>query len=141
MSGSVILNPICSALGDIPHTFISSVWVFIRYGFSHYWYFIIPAIILWVIFEFVAKGNHNFNSDNGFTPLFNSFVGGGVFCLSVAIIQFLIGLVIGKIAPCATLFISSFYLLPFLTTGLFLHAIGFWPYWKLPFIRGKVSLF
>jgi hypothetical protein len=134
-------KPMCSAWGDVPHTVISSVWTIIKYGFSHYWYIIIPAIVLWVIYEISTKNTHYYNSDNGFTPLFNSFIGGGVFCLFEALIYFFLILFVGKIAPCTTLFMSSFYLLPFIMTGLFLHLTRFWPYWKLPLIRAKIRLY
>lgn len=138
MTPDQILGPICSAIGDIPHTFISSIWFWVDFLFTRYWYIIVPVIVIWVIIEIISKGGHSFNSDNGFTPTFNSFVGGGVFILTEKLIHFILEFFSGPTVHCGTLFMSSFYLLPFLTTGLFLNMIGFWVYWKIPFIKLKI---
>lgn len=138
MTPDQILGPICSAIGDIPHTAVSSVWLGIEYLFTNYWYIIVPVIIIWTIIEIVSKGGHSFNSDNGFTPVFNSFVGGGVFLLTEKLIYFILEHISGPSIYCGSLLSSSFYLLPFLTTGLFLNMIGFWVYWKIPFVKAKI---
>jgi hypothetical protein len=138
MDTTQILGPICSAIGDIPHTTISSIWFVIQYIFSHYWYILIPIIVIWSIAEIVGRFG---SSDNSCTPVFNSFVGGGVFLISEKLIYFVLEHISGSGVHCGTLFLRSFYLLPFLTTGLFLHAIRFWPYWKIPFIRAKIKIF
>lgn len=135
------IAPFCSLINDIPGTFISGVWFWISYGFSHYWYFIIPAIVIWVVFEIFSRNTRSFNSDNGFTPIFNSFIGGGVFYVTGAIIHFILGFFVGKGVDCGLIWINSFYLIPFIATGLFLHGIGFWPYMKIPILNVKVDLF
>lgn len=133
--------PLCSLINDIPGTLISGVWFGISYGFSHYWYLIIPVIVLWIIFEVFSKNSHSFNSDNGFTPIFNSFVGGGVFYIFSALIHFILSFFIGEVVDCGLIWINSLYLIPFISTGLFLHGIGFWPYMMLPIINIKIDLF
>lgn len=141
MNSVSYIDSICSLVADIPHTAISTAWTWIFYAFSSYWYLIVPALILWVIFEIFSRGNHDFNSDNGFTPIFNSFVGGGIFLLTGTLIDWLLHLVIGPGISCGLLWVRSFYLIPFVSTGLLLHGIGFWPYWRLPFTREKIDLF
>ncbi len=128
-------------LGEIPHTVVSGILLIIRYGASHYWYIVFPVIICWILVEVITRNNHDYNSDNGFTSAFNSFIGGAVFYLSEEAIQFIFKLILGDTASCITLFTSSFYLLPFITTGLFLHLVRFWPYWRLPFTRKKIRLY
>lgn len=131
----------CSLINDIPGTLISGVWFGISYAFSHYWYIIIPAIILWVVFEIFTRNTHSFNSDNGFTPVFNSFIGGGVFYIFSALIHLVLNLFVGDMVECGLVWVNSFYLIPFISTGLFLHGIGFWPYMMIPIINVKVNLF
>jgi len=133
--------PLCSLINDIPRTLISGVWFWISYGFSHYWYVIIPVIILWFVFEIFTRNTHSYNSDNGFTPLFNRFVGGGVFYVFSALLHFVLSFFISDGVDCSLIWINSFYLIPFISAGLFLHGIGFWPYMMLPIINVKVNLF
>lgn len=85
--------------------------------------------------------NHDFNSANGLSPTFNSFVGGGVFLLTETLFHWILGWLAGHDVSCDLLWIRTFYLLPFFTTGLLLHAVGFWPYWKIPILRIKIDLF
>lgn len=132
---------VCSLINDIPGTLISGVWFWISYGFSHYWYVIVPALILWVGIEIVSRNNHSFNSDNGFTPMFNSFVGGGVFLGFESLIHFVANLFLGSTAECGFLWVNTFYLIPFIATGLFLNAIGFWHYMRIPILNVKIDLF
>ncbi len=135
------LSPLCSVISDIPGTLISGVWFWIAYGFSYYWYFIIPAIVIWVAVEIFTRHSRSFNSDNGFTPMFNSFVGGGVFCILSAFLHFILDLFAGKGIECVLLLINSLYLIPFIATGILLNAIGFWHYWRVPILNIKIDLF
>lgn len=135
------LGQACSLVSQIPHTFISAIWAFISLAFSLYWYFIIPALITWIFFEIVTMGTHSYNSENGFTPLLNSVVGGGVFYAFSALINLIFGLIFGNGGNCVPLWLNSFYLIPFVSTGLLLHWTGFWPYLKVPIINEKIRLF
>ena len=135
------LGRACSIISDIPRTFVSGVWTAISYVFSTYWYLVIPVLIIWVAIEIVTRNNHGYNSENGFTPAFNSFVGGGVFYVSQALIYLILKFFFGEGIYCASLWVSSFHLIPFVSTGLFLHGIGFWPYLKIPFTNVKIRLF
>jgi len=135
------LAQLCSAVSDIPGTAISAVWLWISYSFLHYWYIIIPAIVIWVVIEIFTRNTHSYNSDNGFTPTFNRFVGGGVFYIFSAMFHFILSLFIGKGIECGLIWINSFYLIPYISAGFFLHGIGFWPYMMLPIINVKIDLF
>lgn len=141
MNAINILGEICLKVGNIPGTIISSVWFFVKSSFLKYWYIIIPGVIIWVFWEILTREEHSYNSDNGFTPVFNSFVGGGVFCLFQYLTYLILELFFGKGIDCVSLWLYSFYLIPFVSTGLFLHGIGFWPYWKIPFVNAKIDLF
>lgn len=135
------LVQLCSIANDIPGTIISSIWFGISFAFSHYWFLIIPAIIIWIAIEIFTRNTHSYNSDNGFTPLFNSFIGGGVFYIFGALIHFILSFFVGKGVDCGLIWINLFYLIPFVATGLFLHGIGFWPYMKIPIVNVKANFF
>ena len=135
------IGGVCSIIGSIPSTSISWVWFWISSLFLSYWYYIVPATILWVAYQIITRGSHHYNSDNGSTPLFNSFVGGGVFFIFEYIINWILVFFFGPIVNCSLLIVDLFYLVPFIATGLFLHGIGFWPYMMLPIINVKIDLF
>jgi hypothetical protein len=138
--GSVqLFENACSVLNSLPGTVVSGVWFFVSSTFSKYWYMIIPTLIIWIVYELFARHNHRYNSDNGFTPLFNSFVGGGVFLGFEFLITLVLNLFFGKATECVLLFTKSFYLIPFIATGVFLNFIGFWPYLKIPIINIKID--
>lgn len=141
MSVTQPLGDVCSLINSLPGTFISSVWFWISFAFSNYWYVIIPVIVIWIAIEIVTRNTHSFNSDNGFTPIFNSFVGGGIFFAFESLIYLILNFFFTSIVNCGFLWLNSFYLIPFIATGLFLHGIGFWPYIKLPILNIKINLF
>ena len=134
------LGSVCSLINDIPGTFISGVWFWISYVFLNYWYVIIPVLVIWIVFEVLTRNTHSFNSDNGFTPIFNSFVGGGVFLGFESLIHLVLNLFLGNAAECGLIWLNSFYLIPFVATGLFLNAIGFWHYMKIPIRKAMISI-
>jgi hypothetical protein len=131
------LAPMCSAIGNLPGTFISGIWYAISQLFSNYWRFIIPTTVIWIIWESLFRYKHSYNSKNGFTPTLNSFVGGGVFFIFESLIQLFFNFLFGKITSCVLLLIEPLYLAPFIATGYFLHKIGFWPYWRLPWDKKR----
>lgn len=132
-----IAGDACSLVSQIPHTFISTVWTVISYAFSRYWYLIVPGLVVWVAIEILTRNNHHYNSDNGLTPIFNSFIGGGVFFVFESIIYFILNFVFGKGINCGLLWLNSLYLIPFVVTSFFLNWIGFWVYMKDPFERKR----
>lgn len=135
------LEIICSFVNDLPRTLISSVWFWISFVFVNYWFLIIPVLTVWIVFEVLTRNCHLYNSDNGFTPAFNSFVGGGVFLGFESLIRLTLDLLLGNSAECSLIWVNGFYLLPFIATGLFLNLIGFWHYIKIPILNVKVNIF
>jgi len=141
MNNPQLFGEACSLIGSIPHTTISYIWKAISYVFSNYWYIVVPILIIWIIIEIITRNTHGYNSGNGFTPTFNSFIGGGIYYISNALISLILNFLFGPITSCTTLWIGSFYIIPFITTALFLHWIGFWPYMRNPFTKEKIKLF
>jgi hypothetical protein len=132
------LGTACSILSNIPTTELSLVWAIIV---SVGWW-IIPIIIIWTIIEFATwHGSFHFNSENGFSPVFNSFVGAGFFYGFQTLYNFILEFIMGKTAYCATFTVPLFFLIPFISAGLFLHWLGFWPYLRIPRTRFKIKIF
>ncbi len=134
-----LIEPFCALVNNIPGTFISGVWFWITYSFTHYWHLIIPVTICWFLYEILTRNTHSYNSANGFTSTLNSFVGGGVFYIFNALINFVLSSIIGNGVDCGLIWINSFYLIPFVFTGIFLHGIGFWPHMKLPTLKTRMG--
>lgn len=128
MNSNNLLVEICLKSGNIPGTFLSSVWFYIKLSFSEYWYITTPAVIIWLFWELTQRNNHNYNSKNGFTPLFNSFVGAGFFCLFQYLTYLFISLFWGKEIICTLQILSILYVIPFILTKIFLLSVRFWKY-------------
>jgi hypothetical protein len=106
-------------------TIVSTLWV-------AYWLYIVVGMTLWLIVELITRnGGLHYNSQNGFSPTFNRFVGSGVLILFQVGIYAIIRWVFGddsylQVWP-YPVHIAGFFL-----TGLFLNLTGFWVSWKLP---------
>ena len=91
----------------------------------------------WIIIEVVTKhGGARYKSENGFSPLFNSFVGGGFY----ALLQYVTHLILNKFFGPAIYCQPWAYLIHtiiFITTGYLLWKMGFWVYWRLPGSRRR----
>lgn len=92
---------------------------------------IVIGLIGWVAFEIATRnGNAHYNSDNGFSPLFNIFVGSA---LNFAIQEGL-GLALTKMFGDAIYCVEWPYILHFavfVATGLLLRFSGFWVYLRI----------
>jgi hypothetical protein len=55
MQATQFVGGVCELIGNIPHTTISTIWFFIGYIFSASWYVLIPALVIWFIYEFVFR--------------------------------------------------------------------------------------
>src|ERR1019366_8502848 len=51
---------------------------------------IIVAIILWITWEFYTMNTHPYNSENGFTPTFNSFIGASTYFWLQTLVYFIL---------------------------------------------------
>ena len=131
---------LCSSINAVPGTIISGIWFFISLYFSKYWYWIIATLTILVLYEVGTRNTHKYNSDNGFTPGFNSFVGSGIFFGFEMLINLILNAIFGNATECILLWTKSFYLIPFITTGIFLNLIGFWKYIRIPILNIKIDL-
>jgi hypothetical protein len=120
---------VCSMISVSAVSSVSAfLWQVILFLWSWHWIPIFLALTAWVIWEIITRnGTVHYNSDNGFSPSFNRFVGSGTYLGFQTIVFLIFKLVIGNTAYCLVLpyFI---HLIVFISTGLFLHLIGFWPY-------------
>lgn len=123
-----LLVEICLKSGDIPGTFLSAIWFYVKLSFSNYWYITIPVLTIWILWELIQRNNHSYNSRNGFTPFFNSFIGAGLFCLFQYLTYSIISLFWGKEILCTFQILSVLYLIPFILTKIFLISVRFWKY-------------
>jgi hypothetical protein len=122
---------VCSIVASIPHTIAGYVWSGVTILGPWWSTLIVLALISWVVFEIVTRnGNAHYNSDNGFSPLFNFFVGSALNFT----IQELLGLLLAKLFGDAIYCVEWPYALHaavFVATGLILRFSGFWKYLRI----------
>lgn len=127
----ISLSSICPIIGTIPHTIAGWVWTGVTMLGPLYSLLIILGLVVWVVIEFATRnGTLHYNSDNGFSPPFNVFVGS---CLNFTL-QELLGLLLSWIFGDGTYCVPWPYILHFfvyMCTGLFLRWIGFWTYLRI----------
>lgn len=91
---------------------------------------LIITIIAWVVYEIFSKGTHKRKTENGFTPMFNRFIGAsGYFCFQT-IIYFGLKLIFTDAIYCFK-WPYALHSIVFLLNGFILHMIGIWPYWRV----------
>ena len=116
----------------VPATLASGFWLIVTTIWNTYWPFILIGLTVWTLWELVTRnGGFHYNSENGFSPTYNRFVGSGMYLLFQT----------GTYALLTKLFGSEIYahawpygvhIAAFISVGLFLNLVGFWKYWKLP---------
>lgn len=115
----------------VPNTVAAKLWWMITSIWSEYWLYIIGFLTIWIILEILTRnGSVHYNSKNGFSPMFNRFVGSG----TLLFFQFVIHLVFTKLFGNEVyLYVWPYviHLTGFFMTGSFLNLVGFWKYWKL----------
>lgn len=120
---------LCSIGKSIFGSTYSFLWSAITYLGFFKCFLIIIVIILWIIWEIGTRYKHSYNSENGFTPIFNSFVGASIYFWS----QEFIYISLEKFFTEAVYCFKWPYILHvsiFIFTGLLLNITGFWRYWK-----------
>ena len=127
---------LCS-ISSIFDSFYSIVWSAIT--FLGFWkcLLIIVALIIWILWEIFSKGTHSYNSENGFTPAFNRFIGASTYFWFQTFIYFILEKFFSEAVYCFK-WPYALHIFVFLFTGFFLHIIGVWPYWK--FFEKKIRL-
>ena len=124
----MLIGEMCQVIAMSTAPSLSSfVWRGILYLWPWKWILIVLAIGGWTAWEIVTRnGNYHYNSKNGFSPTFNSFVGSGTFLLFQSVLLLVFEKIIGGNIYCMV-WPYVVHLFIFISTGLFLHFIGFWP--------------
>lgn len=123
----VSLGSICSLSKGFNSSLNSFIWELIN-QFQSYYLIIASAILIWIIFELLTRnGKFHYNSANGFSPYFNSFVGSGLYCFYYGLVLIFPHYVLGDIVYCVTLPVIT-HLLIFLLVKKTLVWIKFWKY-------------
>lgn len=118
----------CSATGaHIPESVSGLLWTVITTLWPWYWLAIVLLVTGWIFFEIKTRnGTAHYNSKNGFSPPFNSFVGSGTYLGFQGLVYLFLTLVFGDAAYCIP-WSYALHILVFAGTAHFLNAIGFWP--------------
>ena len=120
---------ICSLISASRASSISSFfWQIIDFLWPWNWIWISLLLFTWVIWEIITRhGSAHYNSENGFSPVFNRFIGSGVYFSLQALVYLFFRLAFGDVIYCAP-WPYAVHIIIFLLTGTLLHLSGFWPY-------------
>lgn len=127
-----VTDLILQLIWSIPQSAAGWFWLIATTVWNAYWPVILIGLTLWTLWELITRnGGFHYNSENGFSPTYNRFVGSGMYLLFQT----------GTYALLTKLFGNEIYahawpygvhIVSFLSVGLFLNLVGFWKYWKLP---------
>lgn len=134
----MLTGEICQALVIPTASSISSfIWQIIFYLWPWKWILVVLFLGAWVVYELLTRnGTAHYNSVNGFSPGFNSFVGSGTFLGFQTILLLGFEKIFGESVYCMT-WPYVIHFVVFASTGLFLHAVGFWPELRIFNNRGS----
>lgn len=122
---SIIFIPLASSASSFVWQIISALW-------PYNWIWITLLLIGWIIWELSTRnGTAHYNSQNGFSPSFNRFVGSGSYLGIQSLLILSFSKFFGDVAYCF-IWPYSVHVLIFALTGLTLHLSGFWPYLMEP---------
>jgi hypothetical protein len=132
-----ILNILCQIAQPTAASFEAQLWKGITFLWPWYWFLIVLVLGAWIAFEIVTRfGNAHYNSENGFSPMFNRFVGSGSYLLVHSLLLLGLSKIFGNGVYCGpTPYVL--HALAFGLVGLTLHLSGFWPYLIEPGGRGR----
>lgn len=138
MNTTFSIGNICSALSDSAvSSFSAMIWKIIVYLWPWKWLAIVVLISVWILFEIKTRfGTFHYNSENGFSPSFNRFVGSGSYLGLQTLLFVVLKLIFGNIVYCFS-WSYALHVLVFVSTGILLNVSGFWPYLKEPGHRRK----
>ena len=128
----LLTGDICQVLAiPIASSISSSIWQVILYLWPWKWIWVVLILGGLVVREIITRnGTSHYNSKNGFSPGFNSFVGSGLYWGIQAILLLLFEKILGESVYCTALpYIVHVSIL--ILVYLFLHWIGFWPEFRL----------
>ena len=127
-----LIGDMCQVLAiPVASSLSSCIWQAILFLWPWNWLLIVLALFVCVIWEIATRnGTEHYNSKNGFSPGFNSFVGSGLYWGIQAILLLLFEKILGESVYCTALpYIVHVSIL--ILVYLFLHWIGFWPEFRL----------
>lgn len=131
-AGIFSIKDMCSIAQTASQSAWGTLWTVITNLWPWYWLFIVVALVGWIVFEIATRnGTAHYNSENGFSPPFNSFVGAGAYFGLQAVLFVIFHLIFGDLAYCMT-WPYAVHATVFLSVGLILHLSGFWPYLREP---------
>lgn len=124
------IGTLCSLGKSIFGSTFSFLWSIIT--FIGFWYslLILMMVVVWIIVEILTRNTHAYNSENGFTSLFNSFLGASMYFWLQALLYVILEKFFTEMVYCFK-WPYLLHILVFLFTGFLLHIIGIWPYWKV----------
>jgi hypothetical protein len=119
---------ICKAISaSVVSSASAFVWNVITLLWPWYWLWISILLVAWVAWEIATRhGTSHYNSENGFSPTFNRFVGSGTYLGLQGLLFFFFKVFLGEIVYCM-IWPYAVHLIVFLSTGRLLHLSGFWP--------------
>lgn len=133
MSSPFSIGEICAVIfSQTSHTIYATVLELVIFLWPWYWLLIVLGLGGWIAFEITTRnGTIHHNSENGFSPVFNSFVGSCTYTGLQTFFFFILTSLFGSGVYC---FVWPFaiHILIFLSTGKLLHVIGFWPRLERP---------
>lgn len=123
----ISIDKICQQVfTTMPASPAGKFWFGIANFWKDYWPYIIISLAGWVIFEIVTRdGGIHYNSSNGFSPVFNRFVGSGTYLLFDMLTILILLKIFGPLIYCNP-FTYPIHIINFGLTWLFLIFIGFW---------------
>lgn len=127
-----VLTMFCPVIAEIPQTINSFLWQVIYDTWPRN-LILIPILIAWVVWENVFRyGTFIYRSKkgNGYTPLFNMFIGSALFFALEEVIHFVLAFLFGNIMYCILLVASTVALSYFLVDYILREVLGFWVYKK-----------
>lgn len=118
----------CSIAEPTASSLSGKLWYVITTLWPWHWLWISAALLAWVIFEILTRnGSAHYNSDNGFSPIFNSFVGSGTYLGLQSATLLLIEKINGAKVYCMV-WPYELHFAIFVSAGLLLYLSGFWTY-------------
>lgn len=136
--GALSFPELCSLLiQPTTKSIAANLWLIAGALWSWQGLFVICAFGAWIVIELITKnGTFHYNSENGFSPLFNSVIGSGTYLglqtLLFVVLRFLFGDGVYCVPVPYVIHVAIFF-----STGWLLNVIGFWKYQKEPGSRGR----
>jgi hypothetical protein len=130
-----IMNILCQIVQPTAASLEAQLWKGITFLWPWYWVLILLVLGMWIAFEIVNRfGTAHYNSENGFSPTFNRFVGSGSYLFVHAVLLLCLSKLFGSGVYCGPT-PYALHVFAFGVVGLTLHLSGFWPYLLEPGVR------